>query len=83
MVSSTDMAKFDEFKTSITKKYFEDLGMPALEEAPLLFTSFMQVCKQQAFGPNQSSEHPWSQDSVVDQVVAPALLQIPTSERWQ
>jgi hypothetical protein len=44
MVSDTDMAKFDEFKAGITKKYFEDLGMPALQEAPLLFTSFMQVC---------------------------------------
>lgn len=43
MVSDTDMAKFDEFKTGITKKYFEDLGMTALQEAPLLFTSFMQV----------------------------------------
>lgn len=44
MVNTTDMAKFDEFKTGITKKYFEDLGMTALEQAPLLFTSFMQVC---------------------------------------
>lgn len=43
MVSDTDMAKFDEFKTGITKKYFGDLGMTALQEAPLLFTSFMQV----------------------------------------
>lgn len=43
MVSDTDMAKFDEFKTGVTKKYFEDLGMQALEQAPLLFTSFMQV----------------------------------------
>jgi dynein heavy chain len=44
MVNTTDMAKFDEFKTGITKKYFEDLGMPALEQSPLLFTSFMHVC---------------------------------------
>lgn len=43
MVSDTDMAKFEEFKIGVTKKYFEDLGMPALEQAPLLFTSFMQV----------------------------------------
>lgn len=43
MVSDADMAKFDEFKTGTTKKYFEDLGMPALQETPLLFTSFMQV----------------------------------------
>lgn len=25
----------------MSKKYFEDLGLPALEERPLLFTSFM------------------------------------------
>jgi dynein heavy chain len=43
MVSDTDMNKFNEFKTGTVKKYFEDLGMAALEEAPLLFTSFMQV----------------------------------------
>lgn len=27
----------------MTKKYFEDLGLPAVEERPLLFTSFMQA----------------------------------------
>jgi hypothetical protein len=43
MVNDTDMAKFDEFRASVTKKYFEDLGLGAVEERPLLFTSFMQV----------------------------------------
>jgi hypothetical protein len=43
MVSDTDMAKFDEFRSSVTKKFFEDLGLQAVEERPLLFTSFMQV----------------------------------------
>jgi hypothetical protein len=49
MVSATDMSKFDEFKTGITKKYFEDLGMPNLEQQPLLFTSFMQVRESMQF----------------------------------
>lgn len=46
MVNDTDMAKFDEFRAQVTKKYFEDLpgGLAAVEERPLLFTSFMQVC---------------------------------------
>eukprot|EP00879_Flechtneria_rotunda_P029616 GHRR01032042.1.p1 GENE.GHRR01032042.1~~GHRR01032042.1.p1 ORF type:complete len:1612 (+),score=608.41 GHRR01032042.1:122-4837(+) len=43
MVNDTDMAKFDEFRASVTKKYFEDLGLAAVEERPLLFTSFMQA----------------------------------------
>ena len=43
MVNDTDMAKFDEFRASVTKKYFEDLGLASVEERPLLFTSFMQV----------------------------------------
>ncbi len=29
------------FTCSVTKKYFEDVGMSGLEERPLLFTSFM------------------------------------------
>jgi hypothetical protein len=43
MVNDTDMAKFDEFRAAVTKKYFEDLGLSSVEERPLLFTSFMQV----------------------------------------
>jgi hypothetical protein len=43
MVNDTDMAKFDEFRAAVTKKYFEDLGLAGVEERPLLFTSFMQV----------------------------------------
>jgi hypothetical protein len=45
MVSESDMAKFDEFRGSVTKKYFDDLagGTAAVEAPPLLFTSFMQV----------------------------------------
>lgn len=43
MVNDTDMSKFDEFRVAVTKKYFEDLGLPAVEDRPLLFTSFMQV----------------------------------------
>lgn len=45
MVSDADAAKFDEFRVAVTKKYFEDVpgGIGALEERPLLFTSFMQV----------------------------------------
>ena len=45
LVSEADATKFDEFRVAATKKFFEDLpgGMPALEERPLLFTSFMQA----------------------------------------
>ncbi|KAF6251999.1 flagellar outer dynein arm heavy chain beta [Scenedesmus sp. NREL 46B-D3] len=43
MVNDTDMAKFDEFRAAVTKKYFEDLGLAGVEERPLLFTSFMQA----------------------------------------
>jgi hypothetical protein len=48
MVNEADMAKFDEFRAGITKKYFEDVagGLAAVEAAPLLFTSFMQVCRE-------------------------------------
>ena len=43
MVSDADACKFDEFRGAVTKKYWEDLGLPDVEAAPLLFTSFMQV----------------------------------------
>jgi dynein heavy chain, axonemal len=43
MVSEPDMMRFDEFRTAVTKKYFDDLGVATVEERPLLFTSFMQV----------------------------------------
>lgn len=42
MVNEADMTKFDEFRFAVTKKFFEDCGgMVAMEERPLLFTSFM------------------------------------------
>jgi dynein heavy chain len=45
LVSDADAAKFDEFRAAATRKYFEELpgGMAALEERPLLFTSFVQA----------------------------------------
>lgn len=44
LVSDADAAKFDEFHAAVAKKYFDDApgGAAALEERPLLFTSFMQ-----------------------------------------
>jgi dynein heavy chain len=53
MVSEADMVKYDEFRSATTKKYFEDLGMAAVEQQPLLFTSFMQVgpgCRPRGVG---------------------------------
>ena len=45
MVNEADMIKFDEFRYAMTKKYFDDCGgITKIEERPLLFTSFMQVC---------------------------------------
>jgi hypothetical protein len=45
LVSEADASKFDEFRAAVTKKFFEDLpgGMAALEERPILFTSFVQA----------------------------------------
>ena len=43
MVNEADMGKYDEFRAGVTKKYFEDVGVSAMEAQPLLFTSFMQV----------------------------------------
>ncbi|KAI8473051.1 MAG: flagellar outer dynein arm heavy chain beta [Monoraphidium minutum] len=44
LVSDADAAKFDEFRVGVTRKFFEDApgGLAALEERPLIFTSFMQ-----------------------------------------
>lgn len=45
MVNDADMYKFDEFRTAVTKKFFDDCGgMMAVEERPLLYCSFLQVC---------------------------------------
>ncbi len=42
MVNEADMQKFDEFRFAVTKKYFDDCGgIAAIEERPLLYTSFM------------------------------------------
>ncbi|KAL6747291.1 flagellar outer dynein arm heavy chain beta [Haematococcus lacustris] len=42
MVNEADMVKFDEFRYGVTKKYFDDCGgIAAIEERPLLYTSFM------------------------------------------
>lgn len=42
MVNEGDMARFDEFRVATTKKFFEDCGgSAAIEERPLLYTSFM------------------------------------------
>ena len=46
MVNDADMAKFDEFRVAVTKKFFEPCGgLAALEERPNLYCSFMQVSK--------------------------------------
>lgn len=43
MVNDADMYKFDEFRTAVTKKFFDDCGgMTAVEERPLLYCSFLQ-----------------------------------------
>lgn len=45
MVNEADMIKFDEFRYAMTKKHFDDCGgITKLEERPLLFCSFLQVC---------------------------------------
>jgi len=45
MVNEVDMLKFDEFRYAMTKKYFDDCGgVTKIEERPLLFCSFLQVC---------------------------------------
>lgn len=41
MVSEMDMTKFDEMRVVATKKYFDEVGMDAIEERPLLYASFM------------------------------------------
>jgi dynein heavy chain len=42
MVNEADMLKFDEFRYAVTKKFFDDCGgISAVEERPLLYTSFM------------------------------------------
>lgn len=44
MVNDADMAKFDEFRFAVTKKYFDDCGgINSIEERPLLYCSFLQV----------------------------------------
>ncbi|KAF5834390.1 hypothetical protein DUNSADRAFT_8976 [Dunaliella salina] len=43
MVNEGDMAKFDEFRYAMTKKYFDDCGgISRIEERPLLYCSFLQ-----------------------------------------
>jgi dynein heavy chain len=41
MVSEQDMTKFAEMRSTVTKKYFQDLDMAAVEEQPLIYTNFM------------------------------------------
>lgn len=42
MVNEADMQKFDEFRFAVTKKYFDDCGgISAVDQRPLLMTSFM------------------------------------------
>jgi hypothetical protein len=44
MVNEADMQKFDEFRFAVTKRWFDDCGgISAIEERPLLYTSFMQT----------------------------------------
>ena len=44
MVNDADMAKFDEFRFAVTKKFFDSgIGIQAIEERPLLYCSFLQV----------------------------------------
>ncbi|PNW78281.1 hypothetical protein CHLRE_09g403800v5 [Chlamydomonas reinhardtii] len=40
MINEADMAKFDEFRVAVTKKFFDDCGgMVAIEERPLIYAS--------------------------------------------
>ena len=42
MVNDADMIKFDEYRFAVTKRFFDDCGgISAVEERPLLYTSFM------------------------------------------
>lgn len=44
LVNESDMAKFDEFRFAVTKKFFDDCGgVMQIEERPLLYCSFLQV----------------------------------------
>lgn len=43
MVSDIDMQKFSQYREAATRKYFADMDQNALEERPILFTSFMTV----------------------------------------
>ena len=40
MISDNDMVVFDGFRESTCKKYFNDLGLEAVEALPRLFASF-------------------------------------------
>eukprot|EP00955_Chlamydomonas_euryale_P098702 365162-Chlamydomonas_euryale.AAC.26 len=43
LMNESDMAKFDEFRVAVTKKFFDDCGgLTAIEERPLLYCSFLQ-----------------------------------------
>lgn len=58
LLSDADAAKFDEFRVGVTRKFFDELpgGMAAVEERPLLFTSFMQQSEETSYMPVASYE---------------------------
>jgi len=59
MVSEQDMTKFGEMRSTVTKKYFQDLDMAAVEERPLIYTNFMTFNSEDEpiyLGANQSDK---------------------------
>ncbi|KAL0038617.1 hypothetical protein WJX79_000048 [Trebouxia sp. C0005] len=43
MINDTDMTKFNEFRVTVTKKYFDDVNQAEVEARPLLYNNFMTV----------------------------------------
>ncbi|DBB00312.1 TPA: Dynein beta chain, flagellar outer arm [Trebouxia sp. C0004] len=43
MINDTDMTKFNEFRVTVTKKYFDDVNQTEVEARPLLYNNFMTV----------------------------------------
>ena len=41
MVHQNDNTKFDEMRTTVTKKYFEDQDMETIEARPISYNAFM------------------------------------------
>jgi dynein heavy chain len=46
MVNDLDMAKFQDFRVAVTKRYFEEFDMEAVEARPNLYVSFMEYTQE-------------------------------------